>query len=45
MTYESLESVDLGAAEVAIEVVGTEFPEESQEKYEGSVAPYVEFDE
>ena len=45
MTYESLESVELGTAEVAIEIVLPDAPEEAQEKFTSSVAAYVEFDE
>jgi hypothetical protein len=46
MTYESLELVGLGEAEVAIE--DTPFAilfEELVDKRDSSVAPYVEFDE
>ena len=47
MTYESLELVELGEAEVAIEVGPfiTNLEEEVFDKYPASVAPYVEFDE
>jgi hypothetical protein len=46
MTYESFELVELGNAEVAIEVGGLEVePEEIDRKYFAAVAPYVEFDE
>ena len=45
MTYESFEPVELGNAEVAIEIFLTDAPEEPQEKFTSSVAPYVEFDE
>ena len=46
MTYESLEIVELGEAEVAIEI-GPFTPDEEDvfDKYLASVAPYVEFDE
>ena len=46
MTYESLEIVELGEAEIAIEVTPLAITEEEvNDKYDPSVAPYVEFDE
>ncbi|HEX3185683.1 MAG TPA: hypothetical protein VHQ94_12850 [Pyrinomonadaceae bacterium] len=45
MTYESFESVELGSAEVAIEIFWPDGAEEPNEKFTTSVAPYVEFDE
>jgi len=45
MTYESFEPVELGQAEVAIEIFLEEAPEETYEKFTSSVAAYVEFDE
>lgn len=45
MTYESFETVELGKAEVAIEIGLLSAPEEVDEKFTGAVAPYVEFDE
>ena len=45
MTYESFESVELGKAEVAIEIFLEDAPEEVNEKFTTGVAPYVEFDE
>lgn len=43
--YESFEVVELGAAEVAIELIVPTSEEEFQLKFEPSCAPYVEFDE
>jgi hypothetical protein len=45
MTYETFEPVELGQAEVAIEIFLEEAPEEAFDKFNTSVAPYVEFDE
>ncbi|HET7114830.1 MAG TPA: hypothetical protein VFI57_14380 [Pyrinomonadaceae bacterium] len=45
MTYESFEPVELGRAEVAIEIGLQNAPEEVEEKFTSAVAPYVEFDE
>ena len=47
MTYESLEIVELGKAEVAIEDSPLAIDDEEPvfDKYFASVAPYVEFDE
>jgi len=45
MIYESLEIVELGEAEFAIEFVQEEPPEEDVGKTFPAVAAYVEFDE
>lgn len=45
MTYESFELVELGKAEVAIEIGLENEPEEVDRKFTSAVAPYVEFDE
>lgn len=46
MTYESLELVELGEAEVQIEIGPFSGLEENVfDKFPASVAPYVEFDE
>jgi hypothetical protein len=45
MTYESFELVELGSAEVAIEVILDDDTEELDRKFNSAVAPYVEFDE
>lgn len=47
MTYESFELVELGKAEVAIEIGLPDAPEEGggNEKFTLSVAPYVEYEE
>ena len=46
MPYESLEAVELGKAEVAIEIGLPLTPEEPQhDKFTRASAPYVEFDE
>lgn len=45
MNYESLEIVELGQAELAIEFVQPQDPEEDVGKSLPAVAPYVEFDE
>ncbi len=45
MTYESFEVVELGKAEVEIEIGNLNAPEEVDRKFLDSVAPYVEFDE
>lgn len=46
MTYESFELVELGKAEVAIEIGLPQAPEETEnDKFTLSVAPYVEYDE
>lgn len=45
MTYESFEVVELGKAEVEIEIGKLNAPEEVDRKFLDSVAPYVEFDE
>lgn len=46
MTYESFEVVELGAAELAIEIGAPDDPEEDvHDKFTSLVAPYVEFDE
>lgn len=45
MTYESLEVVELGKAEVAIELGPLEDTEEDISKFTPAVAPYVEYDE
>lgn len=45
MTYESFEPMELGNAEVAIETIFEDEPEELERKFESAVAPYVEFDE
>jgi hypothetical protein len=43
MTYESFELVELGKAEVAIEIMFCSDTEEIDWKYLSAVAPYVEF--
>jgi len=45
MIYESLEVVELGKAELAIEFILEEPPEEDVGKSFPAVASYVEFDE
>jgi hypothetical protein len=45
MTYESFEPVELGKAELTIELGIPEPPEELDDKFSAGVAPYVEFDE
>lgn len=47
MTYESLELVELGDAEVAIELtpLAITFEEPVFDKRDDGVAPYVEFDD
>ncbi len=46
MTYESFDLVELGKAEVAIEIGLPQAPEETEnDKFTLSVAPYVEYDE
>lgn len=45
MTYESLEIVELGKAELVIEFGLEVDPEEISGKQFPAVAPYVEFDE
>lgn len=45
MTYESFEVVELGKAEVEIEIGKLNGPEEVDRKFTDAVAPYVEFDE
>lgn len=46
MTYESFEIVELGTAEVAIEIGLPNAPEEPvDDKFTSAVAPYIEFDE
>jgi hypothetical protein len=45
MTYESFEVVELGKAEVAIEIILPNDPEEEVGKFTAGVAPYVEYDE
>lgn len=45
MTYESLELVELGTAEVVIELFEIATPEESDSKFIKTVEPYVEYDE
>lgn len=46
MTYESLEVMELGKAEVVIEIGLEDNPEEDiHGKFTSAVAPYVEFDE
>ena len=45
MTYESFEVVELGKAEVEIELGKINAPEEVDRKFFDPVAPYVEFDE
>lgn len=45
MTYESFEPVELGKAELTIELAIPGPQEELAEKFEPGFAPYVEFDE
>ena len=45
MTYESFEPVELGSAEVTIEIGLQNAPEEVSDKFTEAVAPYVEFDD
>lgn len=45
MNYESFEIVELGKAELAIEIVLPEEPEEDFGKTQRAVGPYVEFEE
>jgi len=44
MTHETLDLVELGQAEVLIEVGDPETQEEAPDKFIPSVAPYVEFE-
>jgi hypothetical protein len=44
MTNETFEAVELGQAEVLIEVGGFDDDEEMREKYVSATAPYVEFE-
>lgn len=44
MTHETLDLVELGQAEVLIEVGELETDEEAPAKFIPSVAPYVEFE-
>jgi hypothetical protein len=44
MTHETLDLVELGQAEVLIEVGELETHEEAPDKFIPSVAPYVEFE-
>lgn len=45
MTYESFEVVELGEAEVAIETILPDDPEEQVGKFSAGITPYVEYDE
>jgi hypothetical protein len=45
MTYESFEIVELGKAEVVVEIGLPRSPEEVDDKFTAAVEPYVEFDE
>ena len=44
MTYEALETIELGQAEALIEIGWPVVHEEDPLKYMSSVAPYVEFE-
>jgi hypothetical protein len=44
MTHEAFEPIELGQAEVLIEMIGVGVDEELDEKYTRGVAPYVEFE-